>query len=132
MADHVYDLDGRVYAPTEWAGSPWSSQHQHGGPVNALFAKAAEEAADRAGLRVVRLTVDLFRPVPREPLELLWRFVRRGRRMRVDHGHAPGVDVDDPLAEQGTPRESEGEVGHGGAALEGRHRLARQLSATRC
>jgi hypothetical protein len=49
--------------------------------VNALFALAAEEAAGEAGLRVVRLTVDLFRPVPRLPLALHRRFVRRGRRI---------------------------------------------------
>jgi hypothetical protein len=81
MADHVYEADGDVYAPTEWAGSPWSARHQHGGPVNALFAKAAEDAASEAGLRVVRLTVDLFRPVPRTPLALLRHTVRRGRRI---------------------------------------------------
>jgi len=81
MPDFVYQQDGGVYVPTEWAGSPWSERHQHGGPVNALFAKAAEEAAASTGLRVVRLTVDLFRPVPRLPLLLQWRFVRSGRRL---------------------------------------------------
>lgn len=83
MGDAVYRREGDVYAPTDWAGSPWSERHQHGGPVNALFAKAAEEAAARTELRVVRLTVDLFRPVPRVPLALGWRFVRRGRRIAV-------------------------------------------------
>jgi len=81
MTDHVYERQGSVYAPTDWAGSPWSERHQHGGPVNALFAKAAEDAAGEAGLRVVRLTVDLFRPVPKLPLSLDWHFVRRGRRV---------------------------------------------------
>ena len=83
MPDHVYELSDRVYAPTEWAGSPWSRGHQHGGPVNALFALAAEDAAREADLRVVRLTVDLFRAVPLVPLVLDWRFVRRGRRIAV-------------------------------------------------
>jgi len=81
MPDFVYEQDGGVYVPTEWAGSPWSDRHQHGGPVNGLFAKAAEEAAAKANLRVVRLTVDLFRPVPLIPLLLQWRFVREGRRL---------------------------------------------------
>ena len=79
MPGYVYELDSQVYTPTEWAGSPWSEQHQHGGPVNALFARAAEDAAEQTGLRVVRLTVDLFRPVPRVPLSLDWQFLRRGR-----------------------------------------------------
>ncbi len=81
MHEHIYERDNDVYTPTQWAGSPWSRDHQHGGPVNALFAKAAEEAADQSGLRVVRLTVDLFRPVPLAPLLLEWRFVREGRRL---------------------------------------------------
>jgi hypothetical protein len=81
MPEHVYDREGDVFTPTEWAGSPWSPVHQHGGPVNALFALAAEEAAVASGLRVVRLTVDLLRPVPRVPLELSWSFVREGRRI---------------------------------------------------
>jgi hypothetical protein len=81
MADYVYELDDLIFSPTEWAGSPWSDRYQHGGPVNALFARAAEEAAEETGFRVVRLTVDLFRPVPRVPLALGWRFVRRGRRI---------------------------------------------------
>lgn len=81
MADSLYVRNGDVFAPTEWAGSPWSREHQHGGAVNALFALAAEEAAAQTGLRVVRLTVDLHQPVPLEPLALAWRFVRRGRRI---------------------------------------------------
>jgi hypothetical protein len=81
MGDHIYECEDRVYTPTEWAGSPWSDRLQHGGPINALFAKAAEEAAEQSGLRVVRLTVDLFRAVPRAPLRLDWRFLRRGRRL---------------------------------------------------
>jgi len=79
--EHVYERDGSVFTPTRWAGSPWSEGLQHGGPVNALFALAAEEAAARSGMRVVRLTVDLFRPVPRQPLALHWRYVREGRRL---------------------------------------------------
>ena len=81
MAHHIYERENDVYTPTEWAGSPWSEGHQHGGPVNALFALAAEEAALQTGFQVVRLTVDLLRPVPRVPLSLGWRFVRRGRRL---------------------------------------------------
>ena len=83
MGDHVYEQDGRLFSPTEWAGSPWSEANQHGGPVNALFAKAAEDAANETGLRVVRLTCDLYRAVPRVPLHLDWRYVRKGKRLAV-------------------------------------------------
>ncbi len=32
MTDHVYERKGDVFAPTEWAGSPWSAEMQHGPP----------------------------------------------------------------------------------------------------
>jgi hypothetical protein len=98
MPEHLYTRQGNVYTPTEWAGSPWSDRHQHGGPVNALFAQAAEEAADRSGLRVVRLTVDLFRQVPLAPLRLDWRFVREGRRLANVEATLNHADDDAPIS----------------------------------
>lgn len=83
MSDYLYEREGDVFVPTEWTGSPWSEGFQHGGPVNALFATAAQEASAQTGLRPVRLTVDLFRSVPRVPLRLDWRFARQGRRIAV-------------------------------------------------
>ena len=81
MQDFVYERKDAVFTPTTWAGSPWAEGLQHGGPVNALFALAAEEAAEASGLRVVRMTVDLIRPVPRIPLALSWQFTRQGKRL---------------------------------------------------
>jgi hypothetical protein len=66
--------------------------------VNALFALAAEEAARESGLRVVRLTVDLFRPVPREPLRMAWRFVRRGKRLANVEASLARPDAADPIS----------------------------------
>jgi hypothetical protein len=83
MPDAVYVREGDVYAPTEWAGSPWSRELQHGGPVCGLVATAAEAAARETGLAVVRLTVDLCRPTPFAPLTLAWRYARRGRRLAL-------------------------------------------------
>jgi hypothetical protein len=81
--DAIYRREGELYLPTEWAGGPWSSLHQHGGAAAALLARGAEEAAREAGLRVARITTDLFRPVPMQPLRLARRFARRGRRIAV-------------------------------------------------
>ncbi|MDJ0787294.1 MAG: thioesterase family protein [Myxococcota bacterium] len=81
MTDFLYEREGDSFAPTPWAGGPWSAQLQHGGPVNGLFARAIEQAAEESRLQVARITVELFRPVPKEPLRLAWRFVRRGRRV---------------------------------------------------
>ena len=77
----IYVLMDDVFIPTKWAGGPWTKGLHHGGPINALFARAAELAADESGLQVVRLTVDLFKPIPTVPLTCQYRFVRRGRRI---------------------------------------------------
>ncbi len=83
MADAIYRREGEVYAPSEWAGSPWSRELQHGGPVCGLVAHAAEAAACETGHAIVRLGVDLCRPTPLTPLELGWRYLRRGRRLTL-------------------------------------------------
>src|SRR5687767_12071309 len=83
MPDFIYHRDGDVFAPTRWAGSPWSRELQHGGPVCGLVARAAEEAARETGLRVARLTVDLCRPTPLVPLTLASQYLRRGRRLAL-------------------------------------------------
>jgi hypothetical protein len=91
VTDFVYARAADVYTPTEWAGSPWSRELQHGGPVCGLVAHAAEAVAAETGLRVVRLTVDLCRPTPLAPLVLVSQVLRRGRRLalvevRLRHG----------------------------------------------
>jgi len=83
VPDFVYRRSGDLYTPTEWAGSPWSPELQHGGPVCGLVAQAGEAAGRETGLRLVRLTVDLCRPTPLEPLALDWRYLRRGRRLAL-------------------------------------------------
>lgn len=83
MSECIYRQEGDVYAPTAWAGSPWSRELQHGGPVCGLIASAAEAAAAETGLRVARVSVDLFRPTPLAPLALRWRYLRRGRRLAL-------------------------------------------------
>jgi hypothetical protein len=83
VADAVYRREGEVFAPSEWAGSPWSRDLQHGGPVCGLVAHAAEAAARETGHAVVRVGVDLCRPTPFAPLRLRWRYARRGRRLTL-------------------------------------------------
>lgn len=96
MGDWIYERDRATYRPTKWAGSPWSRSMQHGGPVNALFAREIECLAAGAGLQVARLTIDLFKAVPMEPLVAETRFVRQGKRiaavestLRARHDEAP-------------------------------------------
>jgi hypothetical protein len=83
LAEHIYERDGELFVPTRWAGSPWSAETQHGGPVAGLFARAAEACAAESSLQLARLTIDLCRPVPKQPLRLAQRWLRRGRKLAL-------------------------------------------------
>jgi len=83
MPEPLFRHESGGVVPSESAGSPWSRQSLHGGAVAALLAHGFEGAAREVGLRPVRLGVDLFRPVPAQPLSLRHRTVRRGRRLAL-------------------------------------------------
>ncbi len=86
--------DGR-FMPTELAGSPWGDALVHGGPPAGLLARAIERFEPDPEMQVVRLTIDLFRPVPKAPLEVTVRSARSGRRIHVVDAAlvANGVEV---------------------------------------
>jgi hypothetical protein len=70
------------FAPSERALGPWG-ESLHGGPVAGLLAQEIERAEPRGDFRFVRLTVDLFRAVPRAELEVSVNCLRDGRRIQV-------------------------------------------------
>jgi hypothetical protein len=55
----------------------------HGRLLAGLAARAVEDVSDDPALRVVRLTVDMFRSPPMSALQVGTRVVRDGRRVRV-------------------------------------------------
>jgi hypothetical protein len=73
--------DGCVH-PTDFARGPWHLDWLHGGPVAALLAHAIEALPPGdVDWFVSRLTVELDRPVPIEPLRFDAEIVRSGRRV---------------------------------------------------
>jgi len=93
----VYTRAGQVYEPTRWAAGPWSATMQHGGPANGLFAREAELAANAIGMRVARLTMDLFKAVPMIPLAVETRYVREGKRIASIETVLHPVDDEAPV-----------------------------------
>ena len=83
LSKGLYDMNDGVFSPSIHTGSPWSMTTQHGGPINALLMYGVESAALGTPKRVARLSVDILRPVPREPLRLTTRILREGRRLAV-------------------------------------------------
>ena len=82
MTDAVFVREGDLFVPTDLAGSPWGEGLLHGGPPAGLMARAVEHyLANDPGLQPVRITVDLFRPVPKVPLRAAVTPVREGKRL---------------------------------------------------
>jgi acyl-coenzyme A thioesterase PaaI-like protein len=85
------DGDAEVWQPGPLTRGPWDPGALHGGPVAGLLARACERAPQPAiaggapapAVRLARLTVELLRPVPVEPLTVRAQVVRPGRKLRL-------------------------------------------------
>jgi hypothetical protein len=71
------------FVPTIATRGPWSPDAQHGGPVAALLAREAERIESVVPLAIVRMTLELFKPVPLRPLRVASRLRRPGRRVQL-------------------------------------------------
>jgi hypothetical protein len=71
---------------------PWSADAQHGGPVAALLAGAVESMPAPGPVQVVRLTIELLRPVPVRPLTVSATVTRPGKKVQIVDA---AVSVDD-------------------------------------
>ncbi len=80
-SDALYALDGNRALPGPLTVGPWSPDSQHGGPVAALLGRAVEAIATPVPMQVMRLTVELLRPVPLAPLEIATSVLRMGTRV---------------------------------------------------
>jgi acyl-coenzyme A thioesterase PaaI-like protein len=80
--DAVFEVDGTMAVPTVLARGPWSADAMHGGAPAALLARAIERHDPGPASFVARLTVDLLRPVPLTPLEVVTRTARPGRKVQ--------------------------------------------------
>ena len=83
MPDALFIPDGDQYLPTELTRGGWSDLAQHGSPPSGLLAAAVERVSTVAPMQVARFTIDLFRPVPLEPLRVETHIRRDGKRIQV-------------------------------------------------
>lgn len=83
MADALFTRTDDAFLPSELSGGPWSPEHLHGGAPLGLLAAEVERHVDNDQLRLARLTVDLLRPVPKAPLNVVVDVIRPGKRLQV-------------------------------------------------
>jgi hypothetical protein len=79
----LFHRDGDLFVPTERTQGPWAMGFQFGGAPAALVAHVVEAIPTLVPLDVARLTVDLLRPVPIQPIEARAQVRREGKRVQV-------------------------------------------------
>ncbi len=118
-ADALFVLEDDRLVPTDRARGPWSPNALHGGPVAALAARATEAQPGGEDLQLVRITLELLRPVPLRPLAVASSLVKSGRKAQLVDTvvDADGVEVawsrglrilrtaEDQLAEPAVPED---------------------------
>ncbi|HEX2232749.1 MAG TPA: thioesterase family protein [Thermoleophilaceae bacterium] len=83
MANAFFAPEGDLFAPSELTRGPWDPDAQHAGPPAALIGRAIERCGDPNGRQVGRVTFEILRPVPIEPLSVEARVVRPGRSVEL-------------------------------------------------
>jgi hypothetical protein len=88
-----------IVLPTIFSRGPWSLDWLHGGPVAALLARSVEQLApDGVDWFIARLTVELERPVPVEPLRYHAEVTRAGRKVSIVEATITKADTGAVLA----------------------------------
>jgi len=96
--NYFFNKEGDVFTPQATAGGPWSETMQHGGPVNAIITMSVEAAAKEIGMDVVRLTMDILKPVPMKAVQIKSHFIRKGGKMAVVDTILTVAGSDEPVA----------------------------------
>lgn len=95
VSEALYEQDGDLLVPSPITAGPWAKDAQHGGAVAAILARTIETVPSPLPVQVVRLTVELLRPVPIRPLRAEAVVVRPGKKVQLVDVRlaADGVDV---------------------------------------
>jgi Thioesterase-like superfamily len=83
VADAFFVPEGDLFAPSELTRGPWDPNAQHAGPPAALIGQAIERCGEPDGRQVGRVTFEIMRPVPIEPLSVVARVARPGRSVEL-------------------------------------------------
>jgi hypothetical protein len=83
VREALYQLDGAIASPSVHTRGPWDPNAQHGGAPAALIAWTVDSLPASAPMRIARLTLDLFRPVPISPIEIHTEIMREGRNIQL-------------------------------------------------
>ncbi len=81
--ESYFTLDGDVAVASPLGAGPWDPTMLHGGAPTGLITWIAEGLPSDGPMRIVRLTIDLKRPVPIGPLTITTELTRAGREIQT-------------------------------------------------
>lgn len=79
----VFSIDGKTVICGPSAAGPWDPTMQHGSAPSALVTHIAETMPSPAPMQIVRVGIDLMRPVPVAPLTFETQVIREGRKIQL-------------------------------------------------
>ena len=79
----IYRVEGNRIETSPNSAGPWDATMQHGSAPAALVAWVAEAMPASVPMTIVRLTLDLMRPVPVAPLTFETEVLREGRKIQL-------------------------------------------------
>jgi hypothetical protein len=74
---------GDTFEATDATTSPWDDRSQHAGPPLALIARIVDERHPSEAMRMGRMTLEIFGPIPKIELTIETRVVRPGKRIEL-------------------------------------------------
>lgn len=84
MSDGLFiQQDENIYLPTDNAIGPWNPGLLHGGATAGLVAFLLEKHEPEDNKQYSRITLDMFRPVPKGPLSISTKTIRSGKKVSV-------------------------------------------------
>ena len=83
LPGYFYEQEGSTFTPTKVCRGPWDKRWQSGVSLAGLVAHAAEQFPTPVPMFVARLSIDILRPTPMEPAEVVITPLREGKRLQL-------------------------------------------------
>ncbi|MEM6729964.1 MAG: thioesterase family protein [Myxococcota bacterium] len=81
LPDAFYERKDDEFIPTALTIGPWDTSLQHGGPPSALLGGALQRHGESEEFFLARVTVEMIRPMPLEPMAVEVEIVREGKQV---------------------------------------------------
>ena len=82
-ASAFFVRESALFVPTGMGASPWSKKAHSGVSLGGLVAHVLDRIPSPAPMQTTRITIDILGAIPLEPISVITRIVREGRRVQL-------------------------------------------------